>query len=285
MVMVLGCSGAFGLAEVRLVNDRLARLEPAFEVLNALDLPSPSALLVVADFELLLSPFFTVDASEADSTRLKAVSSFFESDEDFAAGAIDGVDGTLPSATGSRPEVALTPRPAVRGVVTTDVGVSLPFSEARMFAPFSVLVAIVRRLMEVLDGVCSLSLRFGRACRAVDDGGGDLMRGDVGQDCVLFPTCRLRKLSVLPSTPFGCREGLCADRARCTAAAEGIVESVPLSVVLRVGLNSWLFFLDLDSCGIADALLEERGGEFSRGFNCSVEDSAVMEDSDSAPLF
>lgn len=212
IVMVLGWSGGFGFAAVRLVKDRLARFEPALEALSARDLLSPSILFAV-DLELPLSPFFTVDASDADSTRLRAVSSDLESDKDFSIGSIAGVVGTLPSATGSSAEAALTPRPIGLGVVEGPAG-SLPFSANLAGVPLSALGALVRRFIEVFDIIFSFSVRFMRGWRFVDEGGGDLIRGEVDHDGTVFPDCRLRALSELPSTPFGCKGGLCADKAR-----------------------------------------------------------------------
>ena len=78
--------------------------------------------------------------------------------------------------------------------------------------------------------------------RPVDEeGGGDLNLGDIGQCGELSPD--LVGLSVLgassmPSTLVECIEGLFADRARCTAAAEGIDENEPLIVADREGLSS-----------------------------------------------
>ena len=236
IVIVLGWSGGLGFAPVRLVKDRLARFEPALEVLSARDLLSPSALLAV-DFEFPLSPFFTVDASEADSTRVKAVSSILESEKDFTMGSIAGVVGTLPSATGSSAEAALAPRPVGRGAVEGPAE-SQPFSGDLVEAPLSAFGVLERRFIEVFDGMFSFSTRFMRGCRFVEEGGGDLIRGEVGHDDIVVPDCRLRTLSELPSTQFGCKGGLCADSARCTAAAEGIVERVPLKAVFLVGLNS-----------------------------------------------
>jgi hypothetical protein len=73
-------------------------------------------------------------------------------------------------------------------------------------------------------------------------------------------------VSVAPSAPPGVSTGLCADKARCTAAADGIVESVPLKAVFLVGLNSELFFRDLETVGMEEELREARKGEGSLPF-------------------
>lgn len=68
-----------------------------------------------------------------------------------------------------------------------------------------------------------------------------------------------------------------------------MVDKVPLKVVFRVGLNSWLALRDRESCGIAEALRAARGGEGSRGGGTPVvvakEDSELLGTDAATPLF
>jgi hypothetical protein len=92
--------------------------------------------------------------------------------------------------------------------------------------------------------VLSLSafLSIGIELRLVEeDGGGDLSLGDIGQCGELSPDLvglSVREPSSTPSTLAECIEGLFADNARCTAAAEGIDAKELLIVADRVGLSS-----------------------------------------------
>jgi hypothetical protein len=84
-----------------------------------------------------------------------------------------------------------------------------------------------------------------------EEGGGDLNLGDIGQCGELSPDridLSVREPSRTPSTLAALIGDLLADRARCTAAAEGIDAKELLTVAERVGLNSWLFFLDRLLC-------------------------------------
>ena len=138
-----------------------------------------------------------------------------------------------------------------------------------MAAAWSGLETAANLFKDVFDGLtCSASLLFG----AIDfvptfDGGGDLSLGEVGHEGEFCPDLiclsAARALSSTPSTLLGCIIGLWADSARCTAAAEGTVESDPPTPAFLVGLNSWLFLRDRDDCGMADTLREFRAGEVS----------------------
>ena len=75
----------------------------------------------------------------------------------------------------------------------------------------------------------------------VEEGGGDLNLGDIGQCGELSPDLvglSVREPSSTPSTLGECIEGLFADSARCKAAAEGIEVNELLRVADRVGLSS-----------------------------------------------
>ena len=112
-----------------------------------------------------------------------------------------------------------------------------------MAAAWSGLATGASLLSEVFDGVWSESLFFADGARwPVLDGGGDFKRGDVGHDGVFCPDficlSEERPPSSTESTLWGCNTGLCADKARWTAAAEGTVDKDPVTVVFLVGLNS-----------------------------------------------
>jgi hypothetical protein len=75
----------------------------------------------------------------------------------------------------------------------------------------------------------------------VEEGGGDLNLGDIGQCGELSSDLvglSVREPSSTPSTLGECTEGLFADNARCKAVAEGIEVYELLRVADRVGLNS-----------------------------------------------
>ena len=133
-----------------------------------------------------------------------------------------------------------------------------------------------KRLIDVFDGGWSPSGRFcGGRCRAPEaGGGGDFSRGDVGQAGGVITPCFNGlsdfELSAAPSKPPDCSTGLCAESARWTAAAEGIVDRVPDKAVFLVGLNSALFLRDLDTVGMEEEDLEGRRGEVSLGFVWSI---------------
>ena len=101
-----------------------------------------------------------------------------------------------------------------------------------------------KRLSEVLEVVASLSAfrSVGIELRFVDvAGGGDLSLGERGQWGELSPDLvglSGRELSSTPSTLVACIVGLFADRARCTAAADGMVAKEPFKVADLVGLSS-----------------------------------------------
>jgi hypothetical protein len=102
-----------------------------------------------------------------------------------------------------------------------------------------------------------------------EEGGGDLNLGDIGQCGELSPD-RIdlsgRGPSSTPSTLAELMGDLFADKARCTAAAEGIDANELLMVAERVGLNSWLLFLERLLCvgPGTDCLVCGRIGEPSR---------------------
>lgn len=75
----------------------------------------------------------------------------------------------------------------------------------------------------------------------VEEGGGDLNLGDIGQCGELSPDLvglSVREPSRTPSMLGESIEGLFADSARCKAAAEGIEVNELLRVTGRVGLSS-----------------------------------------------
>lgn len=74
-----------------------------------------------------------------------------------------------------------------------------------------------------------------------EEGGGDLNLGDIGQCGELSPDfvgLSVRDPSSTPSTLAECIGGLFADKARCTAAADGIDAYELLIAADRVGLSS-----------------------------------------------
>ena len=82
----------------------------------------------------------------------------------------------------------------------------------------SALDTVANRLIEVLEGVCSLSFFFVFWILLAEvEGGGDFSLGDVGHAGELWPDLKplsLRVPSVVPSTLPSGRIGLCADKAR-----------------------------------------------------------------------
>lgn len=108
------------------------------------------------------------------------------------------------------------------------------------------------RFNDVLDGVCSASAFFADGNLDVAlEGGGLFNRGEVGHDGEVCPDLNdlseVRAPSSTTSTLLGCSIGLWAERALCTAAADGTVDNDPLKIGFLVGLNSWLFFLERDN--------------------------------------
>lgn len=106
--------------------------------------------------------------------------------------------------------------------------------------------------MEVFGCVCSASgfLVEGSLDDALE-GGGLFSRGEVGHAGDVCPDLMGLSGALLfsspPSTLLGCNIGLWADKARCTAAAEGTVDNDPPKVRFLVGLNSWLLFRERDN--------------------------------------
>ena len=130
--------------------------------------------------------------------------------KELSSGPIEGVVGKLLSTTVSRAgDVELTPRAGVR---KPDNGEPSSFSRSTLSVEVGRLgvEAAVSRLRDVLDGVASLSdfRNVGIELReAVEEGGGDLNLGDMGQWGELSPdrlTLSPLEPSSTPSTLDGC---------------------------------------------------------------------------------
>lgn len=230
------------------------------------------SVLVAGAFEdaspALPSPSFAVDESGRDSTFCSSeATSIFCSAGDVTTGSIDGVVGTLFSATVSRVLVPVLGPRADALELEGGVGCGSGTCIAAAWSGFETGASLFR---DVFDCVWSVSFFLTEeALCDVFEGGGDFNRGEVGHDggfCAGFICLsEVRPPSRTASTLGGCRIGLCTDSARCTAAAEGTVDSEPVIVAFRVGLNSWLPLRDLESWGMPVTLRELRAGEVSRG--------------------
>jgi len=245
-------TGALLFVPLRLVMDLLAMVAAGLVVAVDNDLARESGVLLVG-LESRVSPSFTTASSWLVGFRAVLLSTWpwypFDSSASFRSDPRAGVAGRLLSATVSRANPpALTPRAGVLKEgrePMLSVSSSLDSREERSGGD-----AVATRFDEIFGGGGSLSafFRAGIELRPVErDGGGDLSRGEIGQWGECPPD--LLTLSVLepsrtPSTPAGGRDGLFADKARCTAAAEGIEAKEAGNADKRVGLVSRLLFPD-----------------------------------------
>jgi hypothetical protein len=191
-VIVRGGPAVLGLEVVKLVNDRLAKFEAgrlAVEVNGFFEL-SALSVLVLPSPSPLASPSLLVEAREAVSAVSGRIPSKLEVVAEVRIGPIDGVVGTLPSSTVSRLLVcALAPRAGVRDGCEGCVGSCVCIAGV---VSVPVPGTVARRLLEVFDGVCSLSFFLVAWILFTDaDGGGDLRRGEVGHEGELVPGLKL----------------------------------------------------------------------------------------------
>ena len=112
-----------------------------------------------------------------------------------------------------------------------------------MAAACSGLDVVASRFIEVFDCVCSDSGFLAEDNLDVAlEGGGLFSRGEVGHAGDVCPDLGGLSVDLLLSGPastlLGCNIGLWADKARCTAAAEGTVDNEPAKFRFLVGLNS-----------------------------------------------
>jgi hypothetical protein len=177
IVMVRGGSVGLGLDAVKLVKERLARLIPGCDKLEALNFfpPSPFGMECLVSPSPLPSLSFVRGAS-VFSPPFREVVSIFASGSELGEGPMKGVAGALPSATGSSPPLCvLAPRVGTRSpewVFKSAILVPAAMSEPD---------AVNCLFREVLEGVGSVSIFLEGVSRApTDAGGGDLSLGDVG---------------------------------------------------------------------------------------------------------
>jgi hypothetical protein len=185
-------------------------------------------------------------------------------------GPIDGVLGTLFSATVSRMELdVLAPLGGLLSPVEGDL-ISSSVSCIFINAPSSGADTAANRFSDVLGWVCSASSFLAMLAALLvplPDGGGDLSRGDIGQEDELLPdfaTLSTWAASAIPSPLVGKIVGFWAAIARWTAAAEGMPAKEPVILAMRVGLRSVPSFLNLLLGAPAITLSAGRMGEPSR---------------------
>lgn len=263
----------------RFVNDLLAKFVVAgrgvvegFE--SALILPSDSAFISFPAVVLsLLRSSLAVEASagaEAEAEALIFVIWRLASAIGSDIGPIDGVLGALFSATVSRMEFdVLAPLGGLLSPVEGDL-ISSSVSCVFINGPGSGADTGANRFSDVLGWVCSASSFLAILAALLVpllDGGGDLNRGDIGQEGELLPdfaTLSTWAASAIPSPLVGKIEGFWAAIARWTAAAEGMPAKDPVILATRVGLRSVLSFLNLLLGAPAVAVSVARMGEPSR---------------------
>lgn len=204
------------LEPARFVNDLLAKLVVAGRVV-VVDFGSALVLLSESAFKsfpaVVLSLFASSLAIEASAGAeveveelifvILRLASAIGSD----IGPIEGVLGTLLSATVSRMEFdVLAPLAGLLNPTEGDL-VSSSVSCVSINAPSSGAETGANRFKDVLGWVCSASIFFARLAAFLVpllDGGGDLSRGDIGQEGEALPdfaTLSTWAASVIPS-PF-----------------------------------------------------------------------------------